>query len=87
MPVGIGNYANPVTLLKSVVNQPFESSPGRVNLDGLFETLVVGNFNIGVASTDMREHGTVFVFERAKQIAGRGGVGFDIRQIIDQRVR
>ena len=69
------------------MNQPFEGSPGRVHLDGLFQALIMGNLDIGIAPADMREHGTVFVFQRAEQIAGRGGIGINVGQVIDQCMR
>ena len=74
-------------MLKSVLNQPLKSAPGGMHLNRFFQTVIMRHLDIGVTTTDMREHGTILILQLFKQIRSGISIGINVGEVIDQRVR
>lgn len=53
--VAVGDDADAITEIEGVVDDPLEGSPARMHLDRGLDGDVVGDADVGVASTDMRK--------------------------------
>jgi len=59
MAVGIADDANAVVLVESIMKEPFESTPGGMNLDRLFEPPIVRECDVRITSTAMGIHDAI----------------------------
>src|ERR1035437_2890280 len=73
--VGVGDNADPVTLLEGIAYDPNECAPGRVHLDSSLQLSVMGIVDVGIASADMGHDDAILAFELIKQRMCGMGVG------------
>ena len=57
-----------------------------MHFDAALDAGVVRHLDVRVTSADMREHDDVLTLQHLEEIVRAVGVGFDVRQIVDQRV-
>ena len=85
--VGIGQDADAIALLDGVADQPFEGAPVGMDLDRALDPGVVRHLDVGVAAADVGEHDAVLVLQRLEEMLGAVGIGRDVGDVVDQRMR
>ena len=63
VPVRIRQDTDAITLLKCVVHQPFEGTPGRMHFDAFLDALIVRHLDIGITTADVCEYRAFLVLE------------------------
>src|SRR6266511_2599086 len=84
--VAVAHDPDAIAFLERVVQQPFESAPGRMHLDAALEPPVMGGFDIRVTPPDVGDDHRVLAVERAKEFI-RGVNGSARGLSFDQDVR
>src|SRR5947209_20374821 len=57
--VAVADDADPESFFKGIVQEPFKCTPRRMHFNGALNPPIVGVFQIGVSSSDLRDHSAV----------------------------
>src|SRR5262249_5597868 len=76
------NDAHAKSLLERIMQEPFKRAPARMHFDGALNPPIVGIFQIGVATSDVRDNSAVLSVEYFEQVVRgvdcfRRGFSFD----------